>query len=167
MIKGLVKKSFCFGILLAKKLEAELIDIDDLNDRIPNFDLSIAIDETNKLTRQGKSVVLSYVIRDANRRQVIEGLDDKNPEFITLAPKIGVAQSDRGRGLSEWEIQRIKYHYDTGIADPGFGKVIDASDLTLEPAVQKILESINKLPSFRFSCNSIIHGPPSVSTISN
>ena len=43
---------------LAKKLEAEFIDIDDLNDRIPNFDLSkdiskgitLAINEINKLT---------------------------------------------------------------------------------------------------------------------
>ena len=136
------------GRALAIKLDAKFIDIDDLNDRIPNFDLAkdiskgiaIAINETNQLTQQGKSVVLSYVIRDADRRQVLEGLDAKNPIFITLAPRLDVVLSDRGRGLSEWEIQRIKYHYDTNVAKPDFGEIIDNSDMSVDAVVMKIIE---------------------------
>ncbi len=67
------------GRALALTLGADFIDIDDLNDRVPNFDLSkdipkgiaIAINETNHLIQQGKSVVLSYVIRSEDRQQII------------------------------------------------------------------------------------------------
>lgn len=62
---------------------------------------------------------------------------------ITFAPRLEVAQSKRGdRVLSEWEVQRVKYHYHTGIASPGFGYVIDNSDMTIDETVQAILQRI-------------------------
>lgn len=138
------------GRAVAAAIGAEFIDIDDLNDRVPNFDLAkdiskgiaIAIDEANRLIKQSKSVVLSYVIRNQDRQQILEDLIDKNPIFITLAPRLDIALSDRGRGLSEWEIQRIRYHYDTGIATPNFGKIIDNSDMNLKDVVAKVVKFI-------------------------
>lgn len=135
---------------LAEKIGAEFIDIDDLNDRIPNFNLesdipkgiAIAIDEINKLTQAGKSAVISYPIRREDYEQIKTGLI-KDPLFITLAPRLEVAQSKRGdRELSEWEVARIKYHYETGIASPSFGRIIDTSDMTLDQVVQEIINGI-------------------------
>jgi adenylate kinase family enzyme len=132
---------------LAQKLGAEFIDIDDVNDRVSNFDLStdipkgiaLAIEDINALTDAGKSVVVSYPIRPEDHKQITEGLNDENPKFITLAPRLEVAQSKRGdRKLTEWEVTRIKHHYDTGIASPAFGKIIDNSELSLDETVSAI-----------------------------
>lgn len=132
---------------LAKKLGAQFIDIDDVNDRIPNFDLSkdiskgiaLAIEDINKLTHAGQAVVVSYPLREKDHKQIIEGLHDKNPKFITLAPRLEVAQSKRGnRELTDWEVARIQHHYDTGIATPPFGEVIDNSEMSIDEAVEVI-----------------------------
>ena len=65
---------------------------------------------------------------------------------ITFAPRLEVAQSKRGdRVLSEWEVQRVKYHYDIGIASPCFGYVIDNSDMTIDETVQTILQRIGRV----------------------
>ena len=138
---------------LAKELGAEFIDIDDVNDRVPNFDLAkdipkgiaLAIKDINKLTDAGQSIVVSYPIRDEDHKQIIEGLHDKNPKFITLAPRLEVAQSKRGdRELTEWEVARIKHHYDTGIATPIFGEVVDNSELSVDETVAVIERLINQ-----------------------
>ncbi|HEU5187316.1 MAG TPA: shikimate kinase [Candidatus Saccharimonadales bacterium] len=138
---------------LAKKLGAEFIDIDDLKDRITNFDLAkdipkviaLAIDDINKLTNAGQSVVVSYPIGAKDYKQITEGLHDKKPLFITLAPRLEVAQSKRGdRELTEWEVARIKHHYDTGIATPAFGEVIDNSDLSVDETVTAIERLISQ-----------------------
>lgn len=132
---------------LAQKLSVEFIDIDDVNDRVPNFDLAkdipkgiaLAIKDINKLTDAGQSVVVSYPIRDEDQKQITEGLHDKKPLFITLAPRLEVAQSKRGdRELTEWEVARIKHHYDAGIATPAFGEVIDNSEMSVDETVSAI-----------------------------
>ena len=139
------------GKALSKKLNAKFIDIDDLNDRIPNFDLSkdiskgidIAINEINNLTNEGYLVVVSYVIRKKDFDQLNKGLIDRNTLFITLAPTLEIAQSKRGdRDLSEWEIKRIKYHYEIGIANPSFGNIIDNSDLSIDETVDVIAKLV-------------------------
>ncbi len=141
------------GRALAKKLNAKFMDIDDVNDRIPNFDLSkdiskgiaLAVEDINKLTESGHSVVVSYVIGKEDYYQIIDSLKDKNTIFVTLAPRIDVAQSNRGnRELTEWEVNRVKHHYDTGIANPDFGKVINNSAISLEETVEKILLTIKE-----------------------
>lgn len=81
---------------LAQKIGGQFIDIDDVNDRVPNFDLSkdipkgiaLAVEDINELTDEGKSVVVSYPISEKNRQQIIKGLHDKDPQFITLAPHL-------------------------------------------------------------------------------
>jgi gluconate kinase len=132
---------------LAKKLGADFIDVDDVNDRIPNFNLAkdiakgiqLAIEEINTLTAAGHSVVVSDVIRKKDFGQISRGLHDKKARFITLAPRLEVAQSLRGnRKLTDWEVSRIKYHYDTGIANPAFGDIIDNSDMPLDEVVATI-----------------------------
>lgn len=62
-----------------------------------------------------------------------------------LAPRLQVAQGNRGgRVLSDWEVSRVQYHYDTGVATPKFGHIIDNSDINVDATVDKILDIITR-----------------------
>ena len=140
------------SLALAKKLNAEFINVDDLNDTIPNFNLAtdldksmdLAIHEINKHLSGGKSVVANYVVRQKDYNRFKNEIKTKEQYVVTLAPRLEVAQSLRGdRVLTDWEMQRIKYHYDTGVASPKFGYIVDNSDIDLNQTVDKILEIIS------------------------
>lgn len=133
---------------LASKLGAVLINVDDLNDTIPGFNLAtdldksmdLAIQEINRNLANGKAVVANYVVRRRDFDRFKHEINTTEQYVITLAPRLEVAQSKRGdRVLSDWEIQRVKYHYDTGIATPDFGYIVDNSDLTVDETVDEIL----------------------------
>ncbi|HMT10153.1 MAG TPA: hypothetical protein PKA39_00855, partial [Ignavibacteria bacterium] len=65
--------------------------------------------------------------------------------FFTLNPRLDYALSNRGsRELTGWEIERIKYHYETGINDPGFGIVLDTTMHSPEDTVNEILYYIEQ-----------------------
>jgi cytidylate kinase len=136
---------------LAKRLDAVTVNVDDLNDTIPNFSLATDLDKSmdlaikaiNDLTEQGKDVVANYVVRQKDWERFEKEIVTQPQIVITLAPRLEVAQSQRGnRQLTEWEIARIKYHYDSGIASPSFGYIIDNSDMTIDETVDKIIEII-------------------------
>lgn len=64
---------------------------------------------------------------------------------MTVAPRLEVARSNWGDGvLTDWKVQRIKRHYDTGITSPKFGRIIDSSDMSINETVDRILEIITK-----------------------
>ena len=70
---------------------------------------------------------------------------NENIMVFTLAPKLESALENRGtRELSDWEKERIKYHYEIGIPNPTFGEIIDNTDLTPEQTAEYIMEKINK-----------------------
>jgi cytidylate kinase len=139
--------------LLAKKLGAKFINVDDLNDRIPNFNLAtdldksmdLAIAEINRYTAEGHDVVANYVVREMDWERLQKEVQAKDIYVVTLAPRLEVAQGRRGgRKLTDWEIARVQYHYDTGIASPAFGHIIDNSDINVEETVDKILKIIDR-----------------------
>ncbi|TAH32224.1 hypothetical protein EYC58_03390 [Candidatus Saccharibacteria bacterium] len=139
--------------LLAEKLGADFLNVDDLNDTIPNFNLAtdldksmnLAIAKINESIANGRSVVANYVVRPEDYARFEHEIHADRQYVITLAPRLEVAQGKRGnRELSDWKVQRIKYHYDTGVASPSFGYVIDNSDITLEQTVESILGIISK-----------------------
>jgi cytidylate kinase len=138
---------------LAKTLGAEFVNVDDLNDTIPNFNLATGLDKSmdlaiktiNDYSKQGKDVVANYVVRQKDFDRFENEIETQPQIVITLAPRLEVAQSKRGgRELSEWEVSRIKHHYDTGIASPKFGYVIDNSILTIDETVDSILNIIKE-----------------------
>lgn len=138
---------------LAEKLGAALVNVDDLNDQIPNFNLAtdldksmdLAIQTINRLAGEGKDVVANYVVRTEDYVRLKTEIKTQPQIIVTLAPRIEVAQSKRGdRELTAWEVSRIKYHYDTGIASPKFGYIIDNSELTIAETVDEILKLIAK-----------------------
>jgi hypothetical protein len=136
---------------LAKKLGAACVNVDDLNDTIPNFSLAtdldksmdLAIQTINNYTRQGKDVVANYVLRQKDFDRFADEIETQPQFVITLAPRLEIAQSQRGdRILTNWEVSRIKHHYDSGITAPKFGHIIDNSELNLKQTVDKILDII-------------------------
>ncbi|MDB5186284.1 MAG: shikimate kinase [Candidatus Saccharibacteria bacterium] len=139
--------------LLAERIGAAYINVDDLNDAIPNFNLATGLDKSmdsaiqkiNDYARKGKDVVANYVVREKDWKRFEHEIKTSPQIVITLAPRIEVAQSRRGeRELTDWEISRIKYHYDSGIASPKFGHIIDNSDLTIEETVDHIMDIVAK-----------------------
>ncbi|HUS26652.1 MAG TPA: 2'-5' RNA ligase family protein [Nevskiaceae bacterium] len=139
--------------LLTERLDADFINVDDLNDTIPHFNLATdldtsmdrAIEAINKSLVKGNNVVANYVIRPRDYDRFKDEINTNEQYIITLVPRLDVAKSKRGdRELSEWEIGRVQYHYDTGIAAPEFGHIIDSSDITLEETVEKIMEIVGR-----------------------
>jgi hypothetical protein len=63
--------------------------------------------------------------------------------FFTLKPSLEICLQDRGqRPLSNWERQRISYHYAGGI-NLEIGVVIDNSCMTIADCAAEILELAN------------------------
>lgn len=138
---------------LAKKLGAAFVNVDDLNDAIPNFNLAtdldksmdLAIQTINVYTKQGKDVIANYVVRQKDFDRFVKEVETQPQIVVTLAPRLEIAQGKRGaRELSEWEISRVKHHYNTGIASPKFGHIIDNSDLTVDQTVDQIIKLISE-----------------------
>lgn len=137
--------------LLAKVLDAKFINVDDINDTIPNFNLATDLDKSmdlaiktiNQYLDQNKVVVANYVIRPRDFDRFQGEIHTSKQFVITPAPRLEVAQSNRGdRTLSEWEKERVKYHYDTGIASPRFGHTVDNSDISVDETVKQILKIV-------------------------
>lgn len=107
--------------------------------------MDLAIKTINRSLAKGRDVVANYVVRQKDFDRFENEIDTKEQYVITLAPRIEVAQSKRGdRVLTEWEVQRIKHHYTTGIASPNFGHVVDNSDIDIDETIDKILEIIGR-----------------------
>jgi hypothetical protein len=139
--------------LLADRIGAALVNVDDLNDTIPNFNLAtdldksmdLAIQTINEYTRQGQDVVANYVLRKKDFDRLAREVETQPQIVITLAPRLEIAQGKRGdRTLTDWEVSRVKHHYDSGIASPPFGLTIDNSDITIDETVDRIVKIISK-----------------------
>jgi len=136
--------------LVATQLNAEWLDFDNFQKEIPAFQLSrdipkilaAGISRINELDDLGKTVVANYVLRKKDYERLRNELKVEKQYYFTLAPRLEIARSDRGRGLNEWEYERIKYHYDTGVANPSFGEIIDTSDMTAKEAAQFIIDYV-------------------------
>jgi cytidylate kinase len=137
--------------ILAQRLGWTYINVDDLTDKVEGFDIythldlamDLAIKAINTATDAGNDVVANFVIRKEDFARFEHEIHAQPQIFITLSPGLEVAQSQRGdRVLTDWEIKRIKAHYDDGIAAPDYGYIIDNSSLTSEETVDKIIQLV-------------------------
>jgi adenylate kinase family enzyme len=146
--------------LLTKELpNTALVEIDGLRDMIEwmSIDQAIPINLENAVSviknfsNRKLDVIIPYPLSQENYDYVISGLKDLNTKIyvFTLAPKLEKTLTNRGtRELSDWERERIKYHYNTGIAKPSFGEIIDNSEQTPEETAEYILTRIcGKVPN--------------------
>ena len=137
--------------LLVENLGWTYINVDDLTDKVDGFDIythldlaiDLAIEAINTALDKDNNVVANFVARKDDYMRLKHEIRTQPLVFITLSPGLKVAQSQRGdRVLTEWEIKRIKAHYDDGIAEPEYGYIIDNSSLTPEETVDKIMQIV-------------------------
>lgn len=140
--------------ILAKELpDVALIEIDTLREMINcmpleeaiPINLENAISLIENFSRKGLDIIVVYPLSQKNYDYITSKIKDLNEQIycFTLAPKLKKALTNRGtRDLNEWEIGRIKHHYEIGIHIPTFGEVIDNSEQSPEETAKIILGKI-------------------------
>lgn len=81
--------------VLAKKVGAGFINVDNLNDTIENLNLATDLDESmdlaihqiNDYEAKGLDVVANYVVRQSDFTRLKDEIDTKEQYVITLAPR--------------------------------------------------------------------------------
>jgi hypothetical protein len=147
-------KSTIASLLVKQLPNTALIEIDTLRAMIDWMPLeeSIPLNLQNALIlirnfiNRGLNVIVPYPLSQVNFDYFTAGLKDLDIEthVFTLAPKIEKVLTNRGtRELDDWERERIKHHYNTGIHKPNFGEIIDNTEQTPEETVKIILSKIN------------------------
>ena len=126
------------------------IDWMPLENSIP-INLQNTISIINNFEENSINSIVSYPLNKSEYDHILSGLQNKdNIYFFILNPAQEVALSQRSvRKLTDWEKERIKHHYATGINNPGFGIVIDNSDHTPDQTVNEILKFIPEIASLR------------------
>jgi len=131
------------------------VEVDDLREfirwmplaeAIP-LNLQNAVAVTRNFVGYGLNVVLSYPLPQDNYDYLVRELTPLGVPIhcFTLNPDLAAAVTNRGtRDLTEWEMKRIPYHYETGINSPPFGIVIDNTRQTPEETARQILEHVKE-----------------------
>jgi uridine kinase len=103
-----------------------MIDWMPLEEAIPiNLQNTLAV--TMNFLKENISVIISYPLSKMEFEFFNKHLPlETDRFFFILNPRIDYALNNRGaRELTEWEVERIKYHYASGVNNPGFGIVMD------------------------------------------
>ena len=140
--------------LLSQKInKSAIIEIDSLRDFIGWMPLkeSIYINLENTVSiiknfiAKNINVIVPYPISQDNHDYLIDNLKDIKDKIIvfTLNPDLEVVLKNRGeRELTDWETERIKYHYSIKINSPSFGEIIDNTNQKPEETAQIIFYKI-------------------------
>lgn len=123
---------------------SEMIDWMSIDQAVP-INLENAISLIKNFNNKGLNVIVPYPLSQKNYDCVTNEIKDLKTDilFFTLAPKLERVLTNRGtRELNDWELARIKHHYEIGIHEPSFGEIIDNSDKTPEETKDYILSKI-------------------------
>ena len=115
-----------------------------LDEAIP-LNLQNAAAVTRNFASYGLNVVLSYPLPQDDYDYLMREMTPLGVPIhcFTLNPDLAAALTDRGtRALTEWEMERIPYHYETGINSPPFGIVIDNTRQAPEETAREIVMSV-------------------------
>lgn len=120
--------------ILGKELKMAVIELDTLSTFVEDF---LGFEEYLKLNyeifseiveaynKRNIGVIIVYPLGEGKYLEIKDKLS--NFEFFSIDPSLEVALKDRGeRRLTNWERDRIKYHYSKNIHNPTFGIRIDA-----------------------------------------
>ena len=122
----------------------EMIDWMPIDQAVP-INLENAVSVIKNFVSRNLNVIVPYPLSQKNYDYMISNLNDLNTKIFvfTLSPKLEKVLTNRGtRELDDWEISRIKHHYDIGINNPSFGEIIDNSDQDPQETVEYILSKI-------------------------
>ncbi|PIR90624.1 hypothetical protein COU05_00990 [bacterium (Candidatus Gribaldobacteria) CG10_big_fil_rev_8_21_14_0_10_37_21] len=123
------------------------IDWLEIDNAVP-INLENAVLIIKNFVKYGYNVVVPYPLSQKNYIYIKQELHDFSEQlhFFTLSPDIKKAQtSTQERKISQWEHDRIQYHYDIGIFSPSFGKIIDNTSQTPEETAKEILSHLPKI----------------------
>jgi hypothetical protein len=114
------------------------IDWMPLHDSIP-IDLDNAVAVATVFFSHGLNVVVTYPLSATCYERVLLRDNTLSFRFFTLKPTLDICARDRGqRPLSDWERQRISFHYNGGIR-LDIGVVIDNSCMTAAECASRVL----------------------------
>lgn len=136
-------------LLRNKFKKAAVIEIDELRNFIESTTLadaiSINLESAVLLTKNfidhEYDVIIPYPLSESNAKYIREKFSEYDNNFFifSLSPSLETALKNRGsRELTEWEIERIKYHYEIGIPQLSGSIIIDNSEESPEQTVEKI-----------------------------
>jgi len=107
--------------------------------------ISGAINSGKTTTSSSLAEKLTNTAHDFQR--LVECFEEYDIHAFVLTPPLEIAQSQRGeRVISQQEVDRIAYHYQTNLHNPDFGIAIDNSKLDIEETVEHILTYLNATP---------------------
>jgi len=123
----------------------DMYDWMPLEEAIP-LNLKNTLTLTINLLNENFNVIISYPLSRDEYEFFNRHLPaDVQRFFFTLNPRIDHALSNRGaRELTKWEIERIKFHYETSVNNPGFGITIDNTMQSPEETLSDILYYIEQ-----------------------
>lgn len=144
-IAGLLKKQFPRSAHIEVDTIHDMYDWMPLEDAIP-LNLKNALSLTQNFIEVEIDVIITYPLSRDEYEYFNKNLPlEIQRFFFSLNPRLDHALTNRGdRELSEWETERIKYHYKTGVNDPGFGITIDNTMQTPEETLNDILYYIEQ-----------------------
>lgn len=144
-------KSTIAKILVGKIENTAHIEVDNLRQFIDwmSLDESIPINLENTISlirnflKIGLNVIVTYPLSEPNFNYLQDNLKDLNEKvyFFTLNPKLETVLS-RGNKLTDWEENRIKFHYEIGINKPSFGIILDTTNQTPEETATDIMSQL-------------------------
>ena len=146
-------KSTVSKLLVQKLPSATVIDVDDLDKDIRHIPIDdrimIRIERAIVVIREAvgkfENIIVTNILRQDHFELMKRELTATGHEFvgITLDPGLEGALTNRGtREITDWERERIKYHYRIGIHKPGYGFVVDSSNQTPAETVAEILAKL-------------------------
>ena len=125
-IANLLKKEFPRTAHIEVDTLRDMIDWMPLENAIP-LNLKNTLSITLNFIKEDINVIITYPISKSEYEFFNKNLPlEIERFFFTLNPMFYYALTNRGsRELTLWEVERIKYHYQTGINNPDFGITID------------------------------------------
>jgi len=144
-IAGLLKKEFPKSAHIEVDVLHDMVEWMPLEDAIP-LNLKNTLSLALNFIDENLDVIITYPLNKDEYEFFNRNLPLETQRFFfTLNPRLDYALSNRGsRELTGWEIERIKFHYETGINDPGFGIVLDTTMHAPEDTVNEILYYIEQ-----------------------
>ena len=145
-ITKILAKELPNSALIEVDLLREMIEWMPLDKAVP-INIKNAVSLVKNFSKNGLNSIVEYPLGPKSYAYIMKELKNASEKiyFFTLAPKLETALSNRGtREVNEWEIERIKHHYNIGIHNPNFGEIIDNSTQTPEETAKTILSKIEK-----------------------
>ena len=148
-------KSTVAKILAEKIGKMAVVEIDALRefinwlpiDKAIPINLKNAVSVIRNFLEDNINVIVPYPLSKDNYEFFLNNLSDYKESIyvFTLSPRLEIVLKNRGsRELSDFEKERIKYHYSIGIQNPDFGVIINNSNEAPEETAENILRTIKK-----------------------